>query len=107
MRKFLVLVALLFSAPAFAQDKERPIELSRYEQIFPSQPGVEMSESEKRIAEAYNRFIDASDEAAKARAANRKNREQEVVVQVIMPRVINVRIENGVYMGRCPYNNCR
>lgn len=102
MRKFLIALALIAS-PAYAQEpaKTETKEINYYARDFPqfyaANPGSE-------VERAYNRSIAANDAYAKVRA---QRKEPTPVVRVEGTVVVEVRIDDGRYRPRCPYNNCR
>jgi len=104
MKKLLFVLAL-FSGPVYAQEpvKETPQEINYYARDFP-----QWAEQDKgsAVERAYNRFIVASDNHAKALAACKSCKETPVV-KVEGTIVVQVRVDDGRYRPRCPYNNCR
>lgn len=94
MKKFLILLALI-ATPAFAQD------INYYARDFP-----QWAERDKgtEIERAYNATIKAGDEEAKVLA---KRKPVTPTIKVEGTIVVEVRVNDGRYHPRCPYNNCR
>jgi type IV secretory pathway protease TraF len=105
MRKILIALALaLVATPVSAQETA---EINYYARDFPSfanKPNRTAQELE--IERAYNRAIAASDNHAKALAAC-KSCTTPPVIRVEGTIVVEVRVDDGRYRPRCPYNNCR
>lgn len=102
MTKFLAILAL-FATPVCAQEpvKEQTEEINYYARDFP-----QWAERDKgtAIERAYNRSIAANDRYAQVRA---QRKETVPVVRVEGSIVVEVRVDDGRYRPRCPYNNCR
>lgn len=105
MKKLLLLVLALLATPAFAEDKkEQPArEPTPYERAFPREADQPKSDWEKRIEDAYNKYITIADENAKWRAENKLPQQRDN----IWGNTIEIRIEGPIYMGGpCRYGRC-
>ena len=102
MKKILIALALI-ATPVFAQEpvKETTEEINYYARDFP-----QWAERDKgsAVERSYNRSIAAFDNYAKVRA---QRKETAPVVRVEGTIVVQVRVDDGTYRPRCPYNNCR
>lgn len=98
MRNILIALALV-STPALAQQQTE--EINYYARDFPS---FAAQDAGSEIERAYNNYIKAADANAKVLA---KRKTVEPIIRVEGTIVVQVRVDDGRYRPRCPYNNCR